>query len=804
MYNHSYVEKKWIKKLEDKKINSFQEDNSKKKFYALDMFPYPSGAGLHVGHVKSYTPTDIIARYKKFQGFNVLHPIGWDAFGLPAEQYALKTKNHPEGFTLKNIENFRKQIKMLGYCFDEKKEVNTTDPLFYQWTQWIFIQLYKHGLAKICDIDVNWCQELGTVLANEEVLVDKDGNKVSERGNYPVVKKPMKQWVLRITEYCEKLIEGLDDVDWPIGLKNIQKKWIGKTEGAEINFGITNSKEFLSVFTSRPDTIFGATFIGISVDHFLTIENLKNNPKLNTFVNNVKNNQNLQRVNPDNLDKNGFLLENIFAIHPITKQKLPIYVCDYVLSNYGNGAVMGCPAHDSRDLEFAKKYKLKIIPVIDIKGGDITSDGPHINSDFLNGLNTVEAKEKIISYLIKNKIGKKAINYKLRDWIFSRQRYWGEPFPVLYDEEGNIKIIENLPVLLPKIDEIKPSGDGKSPLANLQNWVNVKIDGKMYKRETNTMPQWAGSSWYYLAYILKNSDGTYIPLNSKKAYEKLKHWLPVDVYIGGQEHAVLHLLYSRFWHRFLYDIKIVPTKEPFKNIINQGMILGSDGEKMSKSRGNVVNPTEVIKNYGADSLRLYIVFLGPITASLGWDENGIEAMYKWINRVWRLFETKKIVDSKNILEDHEKKYHNFIFKATELIEKYEFNMVISEMMIFINDCYKQEFLIREYMENFLIVLNCFAPFISEEINETYLKNKEFVTLKKWPKFDKKKLDVSEINVPVQINGKNRDILKVKKDITEQEIMKLVLSSNKLKPYLENKIIIKKIYVINRILNIIIK
>ncbi|MBD5445767.1 MAG: leucine--tRNA ligase [Mycoplasma sp.] len=804
MYNHSYVEKKWIKKLEDKKINSFQEDNSKKKFYALDMFPYPSGAGLHVGHAKSYTPTDIIARYKKFQGFNVLHPIGWDAFGLPAEQYALKTKNHPEGFTLKNIENFRKQIKMLGYCFDEKKEVNTTDPLFYQWTQWIFIQLYKHGLAKICDIDVNWCQELGTVLANEEVLVDKDGNKVSERGNYPVVKKPMKQWVLRITEYCEKLIEGLDDVDWPIGLKNIQKKWIGKTEGAEINFGITNSKEFLSVFTSRPDTIFGATFIGISVDHFLTIENLKNNPKLNTFVNNVKNNQNLQRVNPDNLDKNGFLLENIFAIHPITKQKLPIYVCDYVLSNYGNGAVMGCPAHDSRDLEFAKKYKLKIIPVIDIKGGDITSDGPHINSDFLNGLNTVEAKEKIISYLIKNKIGKKAINYKLRDWIFSRQRYWGEPFPVLYDEEGNIKIIENLPVLLPKIDEIKPSGDGKSPLANLQNWVNVKIDGKMYKRETNTMPQWAGSSWYYLAYILKNSDGTYIPLNSKKAYEKLKHWLPVDVYIGGQEHAVLHLLYSRFWHRFLYDIKIVPTKEPFKNIINQGMILGSDGEKMSKSRGNVVNPTEVIKNYGADSLRLYIVFLGPITASLGWDENGIEAMYKWINRVWRLFETKKIVDSKNILEDHEKKYHNFIFKATELIEKYEFNMVISEMMIFINDCYKQEFLIREYMENFLIVLNCFAPFISEEINETYLKNKEFVTLKKWPKFDKKKLDVSEINVPVQINGKNRDILKVKKDITEQEIMKLVLSSNKLKPYLENKIIIKKIYVINRILNIIIK
>lgn len=804
MYNHSYVEKKWIKKIEEKKLNSFSEDNKKKKFYALDMFPYPSGAGLHVGHVKSYTPTDIIARFKRFQGYNVLHPIGWDAFGLPAEQYALKTKNHPEKFTLKNIDNFRKQIKMLGYSFDEKKEVNTTDPNFYQWTQWIFVQLYKHGLAKICDIDVNWCQELGTVLANEEVLVDKNGNRVSERGNYPVVKKPMKQWVLKITEYCEKLLEGLDEVDWPIGLKNIQKKWIGKTEGAIISFKISDSKKILDVFTSRPDTIFGATFIGVSIDHFLTEKYLKNDLKLKTFVESVKNNPNLQKVNPDTLEKNGFLLEKVFAIHPITNQKLPIYVCDYVLANYGNGAIMGCPAHDSRDLDFAKKYGLKIIPVVDIKGDDITADGLHINSDFLNGLNIEKAKTKILNYLEKNKAGKKATNYKLRDWIFSRQRYWGEPFPVLYDENGNIKIVEDLPVLLPKTNEIKPSGDGKSPLANLKNWVNVKIDGKLYKRETNTMPQWAGSSWYYLAYILKNEDGTYLPLNSKKAYEKLKHWLPVDVYIGGQEHAVLHLLYSRFWHRFLYDIKVVPTKEPYQNIINQGMILGPDGEKMSKSRGNVINPNEVVDSYGADSLRLYIVFMGPITASLGWDENGIEAMYKWINRVWRLFETKEIKTSKQNLVNHEKNYHQFIFKVTESIEKYEFNMAVSEMMIFINDCYKQEFLVKEFMENFLVVLNCFAPFISEEINEVYLKNNQSITLKSWPKFDKEKLSSNEINIPIQVNGKNRDVLKVKKDISESQIMELVLNSEKIKPHLENKTIVKKIYVINRILNIIVK
>lgn len=803
MYNHSYIEKKWIKKIEDDNLNAFQEDNKKKKFYALDMFPYPSGAGLHVGHVKSYTPTDIFARFKKFQGFNVLHPIGWDAFGLPAEQYALKTKNHPEEFTLKNIDNFRKQIKMLGFNFDEKREVNTTDPMFYQWTQWIFIQLYKNGLAEICDIDVNWCQELGTVLANEEVLVDKEGNKISERGGYPVVKKPMKQWVLKITKYCEKLLEGLDEVEWPIGLKNIQRKWIGKTVGANISFKVEGFKKPIEVFTSRPDTIFGATFIGISVDHFLTVEHLKNNKKLNEFVTKVKNTADKQK-NPDTVEKNGFLLENVFAIHPITNKKLPIYVCDYVLANYGNGAVMGCPGHDSRDFEFAKKYKLEIIKVLDIKGYDISGDGPHINSDFLNGLNTEQAKEKAIEYFIKNKIGNKAVNYKLRDWIFSRQRYWGEPFPVLYDEKGNIKLVEDLPVLLPKTNDIKPSGDGRSPLANLEDWVNVKIDGKLYKRETNTMPQWAGSSWYYLAYVLKNDDGTYIPLNSKKAYEKLKHWLPVDVYIGGQEHAVLHLLYSRFWHRFLYDIKVVPTKEPFRNIINQGMILGPDGEKMSKSRGNVVNPTEVIDSYGADSLRLYIMFMGPITASLGWDENGIEAMFKWVNRVWRLFETKPIETLKEVDVEHTRNYHNFIFKATELMEKFEFNMVISEMMIFINDCYKQDKLNKEYMENFLVVLNCFAPFVSEEINEVYLKNKKSITFNSWPKYDKEKLVVSEVNIPVQINGKNKDILKVKKDITEQEIMEIVLSSPKIKPHLENKTIVKKIYVVNRILNIIIK
>ena len=801
MYNHNLVEKKWRKKWKENKTYFFKEDNTKPKFYALDMFPYPSGAGLHVGHIKSYTPTDVYARYKRYSGFNVLHPIGWDAFGLPAEQYALNTKNHPGKFTDENIANFKEQIEQVGFSFDENKEINTTDKDFYKWTQWIFVQLYKNNLAEIKDVDVNWCQELGTVLANEEILTDKDGNKISERGGFKVVKKPMKQWVLKITEYAERLIEDLELVDWSEGLKNIQKKWIGKSTGATIKFFVENKRDVIEVFTSRPDTIFGVSFLGLSFDHDLVKEIAKTDKNLNEIILKNEQKKDFEKIAID-AEKEGYLLP-IKAIHPLTLKTVPVYACNYVLSNYGNGAIMGVAAHDSRDYDFAKKYNLKIIPVIDTKQPlPYEGDGIHINSSFLNGLNIQEASDKVIDQITKQKIGQKTVNYKLKDWLFSRQRYWGEPFPVLYDEKGNILIDENLPLELPFSTDISPSGDGRSPLANLHDWVNVKIDGKLYTRETNTMPQWAGSSWYYLAYILKDSNG-YLPLNSKQAYELFKKWLPVDVYIGGQEHAVLHLLYSRFWHKFLYDIKVVPTKEPFQRIINQGMILASDGEKMSKSKGNVINPSDIVESHGADTLRLYMMFMGPVTASLPWDDNKIDGMYKWVNRVYRLFETKTLTDSNNNLE-LEKKYHQFVSKASKLMENFEFNMVISEMMIFINECYKYDAIYKPYLKNFLIILSCFAPFITEEINEVFLKDKNCLFNNSWPKYDESKLVETKINIPVQILGKTREVIEIDVDSDEETVKQLALKKENILKWIENKEIVKTIYVKNKILNFIIK
>lgn len=800
MYNHNSCEKKWVKYWKDNKTYKFiNEENNDKKAYILDMFPYPSGSGLHVGHPKGYTFTDVISRYKKMNGYNILHPMGWDAFGLPAEQFALDNKKHPGEFTNKNIESFRNQLLSLGYCYDFEKEVNTTDKNFYKWTQWIFIQLYKKGLAEIKDIDVNWCEKLGTVLADEEVLTDSKGNKVSERGKFPVVKKPMKQWILKITNYADRLIDDLELTDWPIGLKNIQTSWIGRSYGTNIEFKIAESNHSINVFTSRSDTIFGVSYIAISIDHFLVKDNLKNE-EVKNFIDKVSSIKEYER-NKVEADKNGLFL-NMYAIHPFTKKKIPIFVADYVLSNYGNGAVMGVPAHDERDYLFAKKYNIPIIKVIESNEECFVGDGKHINSDFINGLNNSDAIKKVNEKLAELKIGNETKNYKLKDWLFSRQRYWGEPFPVLFDEKGNILLDENLPLELPHTDEIKPSGSGESPLANLKDWVNVKIDNKIYKRETNTMPQWAGSCWYFLGYILKQENGTFLPLNSKEAFKLFEKWMPVDLYVGGQEHAVLHLLYSRFWYKFLYDIKVVPNKEPFQRIINQGMIL-RNGEKMSKSKGNIVNPDDIVKDYGADTLRLYELFMGPITASLEWIDEGVFGIYKWIQRVYRLFETKELKDNISSKE-FESSYNLFLSNITNKIENNDLNLAISDMMVFINECYKQDILEKKFMQEFIVVLSCFAPFVSEEINQVFFKNNKSLFFSKWPKYDLQKIIKENINIPIQINGKVRDLLEVPINTDEDTIIKLALNQEKIINQLKDKQLVKKIYVKDKILNLIVK
>ena len=801
MYNHNLIEKKWQKYWDEKQTYQFKEDHTKPKAYILDMFPYPSGQGLHVGHPKGYTATDVAARYKHFKGYSVLHPIGWDAFGLPAEQYAINTNNHPATFTKQNIDHFREQLKMLGFSYDYNKEVDTTDPKYYKWTQWIFTKLFEHGLAEIRDIDVNWCEKLGTVLSNEEVL-NRDGKMVSERGEFPVVKKPMRQWVLKITKYAEKLLDGLNLIDWPESLKSIQRKWIGKSIGALINFKTTQNCD-LQVFTTRPDTLFGATYLAIAPDHedtykFITPENKE---KCSQYIIDAKSKSELERKS-DTKTQTG-VFSGSYAFHPITNQKMPIYICDYILKDYATGSIMAVPAHDERDFKFATKYKLPIIKVIDVADNKLPyiGDGKHINSDFLNGLDNKEAKSKIIEYLIKNKLGKEHITYKMKDWLFSRQRYWGEPFPIIFDENNKPHLVNDLPLLLPPCEDYKPSNDGRSPLAKLTDWINVEIGGKHYVRETNTMPQWAGSCWYYLGYLLKKPDQSYLPLDSKEAYELFKYWLPVDLYVGGQEHAVLHLLYSRFWHRFLYDIKVVPTPEPFYRIVNQGMILGSNGEKMSKSRGNVINPDEIIKTHGADALRLYEMFMGPLGASLPWTEEGLNGVRKWLDRVYRLFETKiNDLDNKtNATLDYA--YNLFIRNVSHNIEKGNLNVAISDMMVFINSCYSVEKLNKEYLHNFLIVLSCFAPHLAEELN-SMLGYNDSIYNSVWPKFDETKLIKSEISIPVMINSKLRDVVLVDVNASENEIIKFVKKQPKVINAIGGKQIKKIIYIKNKIVNIL--
>ncbi|CUA78887.1 leucine--tRNA ligase [Anoxybacillus suryakundensis] len=801
-FNHREIEKKWQKYWEENKTFQTTEDDGKRKFYALDMFPYPSGAGLHVGHPEGYTATDILARMKRMQGYNVLHPMGWDAFGLPAEQYALDTGNDPAEFTEKNINNFRRQIKSLGFSYDWDREVNTTDPNYYKWTQWIFLKLYEKGLAYMDEVPVNWCPALGTVLANEEVI---DGK--SERGGHPVIRKPMKQWMLRITAYADRLLEDLEELDWPESIKEMQRNWIGRSEGANIHFQVDGHDETFTVFTTRPDTLFGATYAVLAPEHPLVekITTPEQKEAVEAYLKQIQSKSDLERTDLAK-EKTG-VFTGAYAINPANGEKLPIWIADYVLMGYGTGAIMAVPAHDERDYEFAKKFNLPIKEVV--AGGDIskeayTGDGEHVNSDFLNGLNKEEATKKMIEWLEANGKGEKKVSYRLRDWLFSRQRYWGEPIPIIHWEDGTMTPVpeEQLPLVLPKTDEIKPSGTGESPLANIEEWVNV-VDpktGKKGRRETNTMPQWAGSCWYYLRYI--------DPHNDKQLADpkKLEKWLPVDIYIGGAEHAVLHLLYARFWHKFLYDIGVVPTKEPFQKLFNQGMILGENNEKMSKSKGNVVNPDDIVESHGADTLRLYEMFMGPLEASIAWSTKGLDGARRFLDRVWRLFVEEngelnpKIVDNPET-DTLERVYHQTVKKVTEDYEALRFNTAISQLMVFINEAYKAPVLPKVYMEGFIKLLSPVCPHIAEELWEK-LGHNNTIAYEAWPAYDEAKLVEDEVEIVIQVNGKVRAKLHVPADATKEQLEQLAMEDEKIKEQIEGKTVRKVIAVPGKLVNIV--
>lgn len=834
IYNPNEIEPKWQKYWEQNKTFRAVDHSDKPKYYILDMFPYPSGAGLHVGHPEGYTASDIIARYKRMNGFNVLHPIGWDAFGLPAEQYAIKTGTHPRETTAKNVANFKRQIQSLGFSYDWDREINTTDPNYYKWTQWIFLQLYKRGLAYVSEAPVNWCPALGTVLANEEVI---DGK--SEVGGYEVIRKPMRQWMLKITAYAERLIQDLDELDWPERIKTMQRNWIGKSLGAEVEFKVDHPtlKANIRVFTTRPDTLFGATFLVLSPEHPLvkTITTDEQKSAVENYCTQAAKKSDLERT--DLAKTKTGVFTGAYAINPVNQAKTPIWIADYVLASYGTGAIMSVPAHDTRDYEFAKTFDLPIIPVI--QGGDIeqeafTGDGVHINSGFLDGLNVPDSKKQMVEWLESNHVGRGAVNYKLRDWLFSRQRYWGEPFPILWDKDGNHHPLpeQQLPLTLPEVKSYEPSGTGESPLANITEWLHV---GDM-TRETNTMPQWAGSCWYYLRYIDPNND------KAPFSQENEKYWMPVDFYIGGAEHAVLHLLYARFWHKVLYDIGLVHTKEPFKKLFNQGMILAysykdkngayvhvdnvqknGDGsaidkrtgepltmqiEKMSKSRGNVVNPDDVVKELGADSLRLYEMFMGPLDQVKPWDTQGVQGVNRFLARCWKLIVAQnenKIQD--NIVDDApdaetDTLIHQTIRKVGEDIENLTFNTAISQMMVFINHLSKLKRLPRQAAETLVLVLAPFAPHIAEELWQL-LGHTSCVSLAPWPKYDPAKCEIAQIKLPVQVQGKMRGILEIDKSTPQDEIVRLAQAIPAVAKQLENKTIKKTILVPGKILNFIV-
>lgn len=798
-FDHKQIEKKWQKYWDEHQtFYTDVHDFSKPKFYALDMFPYPSGVGLHAGHPEGYTATDIVCRMKRMQGYNVLHPMGFDSFGLPAEQYAIQTGNHPDGFTKKNIETFTQQLRNLGFSYDWTKQLSTCDPSFYKWTQWIFKQLFEDGLAKCVEMPVNWCEELGTVLANDEII---DGK--SERGGYPVVRKNMRQWVIDIVQYADRLLEGLDDLDWPESTKEMQRNWIGKSIGAHVDFKVSGHDDKFTVFTTRADTLFGATYCVLAPEHDLVdkITTQDKKEEVDAYKRACASKSELERTEL-NKDKTG-VFTGAYAINPVNGKEIPIWISDYVLATYGTGAIMAVPAHDERDYAFAKKFGIDIIPVLE--GGDIENeafvgDGVHINSGFLDGLGKQEAIDTMIDWLQERGVGKRQVNYRLREWIFARQRYWGEPIPVVHLENGNTVVLsdEQLPLILPELEDYSPSKSGASPLEKAVDWVNVEIDGVKGKRETSTMPGSAGSSWYFLRYIDPHNEDVFADP------ELLKHWMPVDLYIGGPEHAVGHLLYSRMWNNYLYDKGLVPTKEPFKKLVHQGYILGSNGIKMGKRFPEfVVNPNDVVDEYGADTLHLYEMFMGPLEASKPWSLDGVEGSRRWLERVYRVF-----IEQKERLSDTndgklDRVYHQTVKKVTEDYENLGFNTAISQMMIFINECYKVETIYRPYAENFIKMLSCIAPHICEEMWQI-LGHEDTIAYEPWPTYDEKMLVLDEVEMVVQVNGKVRAKMQVATGLDNAEIEKMALAQPNVQAHTDGKTIAKVIIIKNKIVNVVAK
>lgn len=803
-YDFARIEQKWQNYWEKHQTFRTEEDPTypkEKRIYILDMFPYPSGAGLHVGHPEGYTATDILARYKRMKGFNVLHPMGWDAFGLPAEQYAVKTGVHPAITTAKNIETFRRQLKMFGFSYDWSREVNTTDPSYYKWTQWIFLQIYKMGLAYQAEIPVNWCPELGTVLANEEVP------EQIEKG-FTVVRRPMKQWMLKITAYAERLLQDLDLVDWPESIKEMQRNWIGRSEGAEIDFPVQDLPKHIRIFTTRPDTIFGATYMVLAPEHPLVevITTPNQRDAVLRYRESAARKSDLERTELAKT-KTG-VWTGAYAINPANQKPIPVWIADYVLMTYGTGAIMAVPGEDERDWEFAETFQLPIIRTVQppdgFQGKAYLGDGPAINSDFLNGLFIQEAKEKMIQWLESKSIGRRKINYKLHDWLFSRQRYWGEPFPILHLEDGRVVPLDekDLPLTLPEVESYKPAGTGESPLATIREWVET-VDprtGKKARRETNTMPQWAGSCWYYLRYIDPHNDQAFCDK------EKERYWMPVNIYIGGAEHAVLHLLYARFWHKVLYDLGYVSTPEPFMKLVNQGLILGEDNQKMSKSRGNVVNPDDIIREYGADAMRLYEMFMGPLTASKPWSTRGVEGVYRFLQRVWRLY-----TDSEGRLnpavQDVEpnpgqlRLLHKTIKKISEDIESLSFNTAIAQMMIFVNEMTPLSVRPRKILEPFVLLLAPFAPHLAEELWEI-LGHTNTLAYEPFPEYDPALIVDDTVTIVLQVNGKIRDRIEAAKG-TPEEMLKQT-AAEKLAKWLEGKTVVKMITVPDKLVNVVVK
>jgi len=805
-YDHLAIEPKWQQYWDKNKTFKVELDPQKPKYYILDMFPYPSGDGLHVGHPLGYTATDILARYKRMQGFNVLHPMGWDAFGLPAEQYAVETGTHPTDTTKKNVKRFKSQIKSLGFSYDWDREINTTDPKYYKWTQWIFLQLYKRGLAYQGEVPVNWCPELGTVLANEEVI---DGK--SERGGHPVIRKPMRQWVFRITEYAESLLAGLDDVDWPESVKNLQRNWIGRSDGSNVEFEIPSISETIPVFTTRPDTLFGATYMVLAPEHPM-VEKLTNDKAQETITNYVKSAAGKSDLDRGELNKEKtgvFLGTN--AINPLNNEEIPIWISDYVLMSYGTGAIMAVPGHDQRDYEFAKIFDLPIVQVV--AGGDIswvafteTETGTMMNSATPDGsfsiddLPVKEAIEKTIIYLEKINKGERAVEYKLRDWLFSRQRYWGEPFPIIH-VDGEHKAIpeDELPLLLPDVKQYEPTGTGESPLSAIQDWVNTNDPetGTPARRETNTMPQWAGSCWYYLRFLDPNNEDR--PWDT--AVEK--YWMPVDLYVGGVEHAVLHLLYSRFWHHVLHDLGLVSTREPYKKLFNQGMIQGEDGQKMSKSRGNVINPDDVIEEYGADSMRLYEMFMGPLDKSKPWSTKGLQGCARFAEKIWRIYnDTAKHSDQADAKETTQL-LHQTIAKVTNDLENMRFNTAISQMMILSNHLQGLDIINIETLKTFLLLLNPFIPHMAEELNEQ-INAFGSLSYTTWPEFDVELAKEDLITIAIQVNGKLRGNLQVPAETDNKTLKTEAAKVDGVRKHLEGKNIIKEVLVPGRLVNFVVK